>query len=94
VRTAERRRVGNAGVLWKKLADADALGPRGYRAERPADLGRRVGLGVIGLEVSGTALEPDHEQRGPLDRMADAGARPPGEQPGQREAKGARETQP
>ena len=49
-------------------------------AERAADLGRGVGLGVVGLQVARPALEPDHEQRRPLAGRARPRPRPQREQ--------------
>ena len=70
----------------QQLADADALGLRGDRPERAADLGRGVGLGVVGLQVARPALEPDDEQRGPLAGRGRARPRPQREQVRQGEA--------
>ena len=65
-RAEDRELVGHPGMHRQELADPDALGLRGDRAERAADLGRGVGLGVVGLQVARPALEPDDEQGGPV----------------------------
>ena len=85
-RSQDREPVGDRRVQGQQLADPHARRPGRDRAEGPAHLGRRVGLGIVGLQVARPALEPDH-QCGPLH---EARSGPP--EPEARSARAARDS--
>jgi hypothetical protein len=55
--------VGMAGVQRQDVGDANAGDVGLDRAVGTAILGRGVGLGIIGFELAGPAVEPDEDDR-------------------------------
>src|SRR5262249_36911587 len=51
------------GDLWQQLADLDAGRLRGNGAVRTADIVGRVWLGVEGLQMAGSAVQPEEDDR-------------------------------
>ena len=62
-RADDRHLVHQPGVLGQQLGDLHAGHGRRDRLERPAKLGRSVGLGVVGLVLRRPAVEPDQDHR-------------------------------
>ena len=57
----ERHLIGDPGLQGHVLADVEAGHVGLDRLELAADLGRRLGLQVVHVELGGTAIQPDHD---------------------------------
>ena len=60
-RSDDRHLVHQTSVVWQELGNVHAGDGRRDRLERPAKLGRCIGLGVIGLVLGRPAVEPDQD---------------------------------
>ncbi len=82
----DREAIGKASVQREQLTDAHTGHAGRNGSIWAANLAGGVGLGVVGLQVAGPALQPDHNESRSLARRGRAGRHPTVEERRQRQA--------